>query len=152
MSASRPEGLSRNDALSRSRALLGRWGEEYVRAHLLRCGYEVEATRWSRAPLGELDLVVAKGPLLCFVEVRTRLLPALEAKNWVEPAESVSVRKQRCIARTAEAYLLERRGARRDYLRFDIAAIWARGRHEDASYQSASFNYIENAFQVPWAF
>ena len=157
MRATQPEGGSQSDARqealpSRCREALGRWGEEHIRAHLISRGYEIEAARWARAPLGELDLVAAKGPLLCFVEVRTRLCPPRGVKNWVEPAESVSLRKQRRLARTAEAYLLARRGARRDYLRFDVAALWALRLHGEGGYEPASLHYIEDAFQVPWAF
>jgi putative endonuclease len=60
-------------------------------------GYRTIARRW-KSPVGEIDLVVRRGRLIAFVEVKAR-------KALAEAAESVLLRQRRRIVAAAEAWL-----------------------------------------------
>ncbi|HEX8294118.1 MAG TPA: YraN family protein, partial [Pyrinomonadaceae bacterium] len=65
----------------------------------------------------EIDLVAYEGPVLCFVEVKTR------ASDWfAAPEANVDLRKQRQVTRAARAYrrLLGLKGAPH---RYDVVAV-----------------------------
>lgn len=98
------------------RQLLGLEGERLAIAFLTSCGWSVEAHRFK---LGrhDLDLVIRKGSIVAFVEVKTR-----RSGNCGTAAESVSRRKQRDIARVASVWVL-RQGRPGDVYRFDLVAI-----------------------------
>jgi putative endonuclease len=71
---------------------------EYVAAIFLGAkGYRTIARRW-KSPVGEIDLVVKRGRLIAFVEVKAR-------KALDEAAESVLLRQRRRIVAAAEAWL-----------------------------------------------
>jgi putative endonuclease len=87
---------------------LGKIGETYAAAHLEQHGYVLVAANFT-LPVGrnrrdaivtaELDLVAYDGPVLCFVEVKTR------KSEWFAPAEAnVDRHKRRQIARAAREY------------------------------------------------
>jgi putative endonuclease len=60
-------------------------------------GYRTIARRW-KSSVGEIDLVVKRGRLIVFVEVKAR-------KGLDQAAESVQVRQRRRIVAAAEAWL-----------------------------------------------
>jgi putative endonuclease len=60
-------------------------------------GYRTIARRW-KSPVGEIDLVVKRGGLIAFVEVKAR-------KALDQAAESVLLRQRRRIVAAAEAWL-----------------------------------------------
>ena len=96
---------------------LGRDGEN-VAAHVYRRdGYTVVATNW-RCPRGELDLIVSKGGVMVFVEVKTR-----SSDRYGSPAEAVGLHKQRKVKEVASAFLREHVGPRPAEIRFDVAAV-----------------------------
>jgi putative endonuclease len=76
---------------------LGMSAEARAAFYLAAKGYRTLAKRW-RSPVGELDLVVKRGKLIVFVEVKAR--PRLE-----EAAEAVLPRQRRRIVAAAEAWL-----------------------------------------------
>jgi putative endonuclease len=87
---------------------LGRRGETLAVAHLEQAGYQIVAANFS-LPVGrnrrdvvvnaELDIVAYDGPVLCFVEVKTRA-----SDEFASPQVNVDLRKRRQIARAALAY------------------------------------------------
>lgn len=99
-----------------ARQLLGLRGEQIAIAFLTSCGWSVEAHRFK---LGrhDLDLVIRKGSMVAFVEVKAR-----RSRSCGTAVESVSRRKQRDIARVASVWLL-RYGRPNDEYRFDVVAI-----------------------------
>ncbi len=100
-------------AKSRSHLELGADGEARAAAHLLARGYRITA-RNVRAGGVEMDLIVRRGRVLAFVEVKTRRTRAFGA-----PEESVDARKRARLIRGAAAWLREHRvGAAR--VRFDV--------------------------------
>lgn len=105
---------------------LGRRGEELAAAYLQQAGYRLVASNFT-VPVGrnrndalitvEIDLVAYEGPVLCFIEVKTR------TSDWfAAPSASVDLRKQRQITRAARAY---RRmlGLIDEVYRFDVVSV-----------------------------
>lgn len=86
---------------------------EAAAAWLLRAkGYRVLARRF-RSPVGEIDLIVTRGRLIAFVEVKVR-------PTFAAGAEAVTPNAQRRIARAASAWLAAHPAfADRDF-RFDV--------------------------------
>jgi len=99
------------------RQALGRFGERLARLHYSHLGYEVLDRRF-RVREGELDLVVRRGPIMAFVEVKTR-----RGTAWGDPAEAVTRAKLRRMRLVARRYLarMGARGASR--FRFDVVAV-----------------------------
>ncbi len=105
---------------------LGRRGERLAAEYLRARGYELVASNF-RTSVGrnrrgavvqnEIDLVAYDGPVLCFVEVKTR------RSDWfAAPEANVDLRKQRQVTRAARAYrrLLGLQGAPH---RYDVVAV-----------------------------
>ena len=78
-------------------------GETYAYWYLRRHGYVLIARNY-RAPgvKGEIDLVGYDGPVLAFVEVKTR---RTEKAGDLLPEENVTAGKQRALARMARQFL-----------------------------------------------
>ncbi|HTS71818.1 MAG TPA: YraN family protein [Terriglobia bacterium] len=96
----------------------GRRGEMLAYWYLRQNGYTIVArNRPARSGAGELDLVGWDGPVLSFVEVKTR------TTAYAGPPEAaVSRAKQKRIARAANEYLRRLRRKPVSY-RFDVAAV-----------------------------
>jgi putative endonuclease len=98
------------------RVALGRAGEhqaaEWYRAH----SYAVLERNW-RCPLGEVDLICARGRTLVVCEVKTRT-----RTTHGHPLEAVTPAKQRRLRRLAAAYLSSKPG-RWSEIRFDVATL-----------------------------
>ena len=82
------------------RKATGARGEMIAGAYLRRKGFAIRATNW-RCRLGEIDIVAQEGPVLVFVEVRTRSSARLGT-----PEESITPAKRRRLADLAQIYLL----------------------------------------------
>ncbi len=81
------------------RQALGRLGEQLAATHLEAEGYQIAARNW-RTRWGEIDIIAMRGDWLVVVEVRTR-----RGKAMGTPEESVTLAKQRRLARLGEAYV-----------------------------------------------
>ena len=86
--------------------------------------YRVLARNW-RCSSGELDLIVGRGDILVFSEVKTRLPTSF---GW--PAETVDHRRQVRFRSTAAAWLrstaaawLRSAGTRPTEIRFDVVSV-----------------------------
>ncbi len=99
------------------RAERGRAGEEAALRAYERRGFHAVARNW-RCAIGELDLVVERGDLLVFSEVKTRT-----GAGFGGGYEAVTHEKRRKLRRLAEVFLLAERPAH-DRLRFDVASVW----------------------------
>ncbi|MXU64475.1 YraN family protein [Oceanomicrobium pacificus] len=82
-------------------------------------GYRREAARWHGGG-GEIDLIVSRGPLLVFVEVKAR-------RSLRKAANALTAAQKRRILRAAQAYLTQR-DADPDEIRFDLVAVDPSGR------------------------
>jgi putative endonuclease len=109
-------------------------GEDAVAEWYARAGYELLDRNWRRRD-GEIDLVVVRGGVLVFCEVKTRRGTAFGA-----PFEAVTVAKQRRLRTLALRWLAEHPAQRAPQLRFDVASVLAeRGK-------DAVIDVIEAAF------
>lgn len=103
-------------------------GETYAYWYLRRHGYTMVARNYLGPDIkGEIDMVGYDGPVLAFVEVKTRSAPKPGNSDAGRPApeEAVNGEKRRNLARVARQFIRSRRleSAPR---RFDILAIEAR--------------------------
>jgi putative endonuclease len=108
--------LEERDVDGGARAALGRAGEEAALQVYLRNGFRLIARNW-RCGLGELDLVVRRGRLLVFCEVKTRSTIALGGGY-----EAVTWSKRRRLRRLAEAFVSQT-PVRPAATRFDVASV-----------------------------
>ncbi|MER3402974.1 MAG: YraN family protein [Armatimonadota bacterium] len=112
---------------------LGRWGEECAMRHLQAQGYQVVARNW-RTREGEIDLIVQKGLLLVFVEVKTR-----RSVRFGAGEESVDTRKQARLAQLAQHYLDAHPQLTFTACRFDVVVV-------DLTHSPPQIRHYENAF------
>jgi len=96
----------------------GARGETLAFWYLRQAGYTIVArNRRARSGAGEIDLIGWDGPVLSFVEIKTRT-----SDEAGPPEAAVSKAKQRRIARAAQEYL--RRLTRKPLsYRFDVASV-----------------------------
>jgi putative endonuclease len=108
---------------------LGLSAETRAAALLLAKRFRIVARRW-RSPVGEIDLIVRRGRLLVFVEVKAR-------HQFDAAAEAVTARQQRRIAAAAAAWLASHADDRDRDLRFDavLVAPWRVPRHIPAAFE-----------------
>ena len=117
------------------RRTLGARGEDCAAAWLARRGYRVLA-RNVRADGVEMDLVVARGRTIAFVEVKTRA-----SRNAGAPEDAVDARKRARLVRGAVAWLRANR-VRGRRIRFDVVSVEPdasgalRARHRPAAFDA----------------
>jgi putative endonuclease len=96
---------------------LGDEAERRARRHYRLRGYRIlDANAWAGGH--ELDLVVRRGRRLVFCEVKRKA-----GSGFGEPAEMVTVEKQRRVRRAAAAWLAARPELRALEVRFDVVAV-----------------------------
>ena len=98
------------------RHVLGVRGEQDVLAYLVSLGWHVEAHRF-RAGRHDIDLVIRRGTLVAFVEVKTR-----SSGEFGSGVESVGWKKRKALA-WAAAVWVARHGQPGDRYRFDVVTI-----------------------------
>ena len=118
MSEPRPGAQRVPMSVSHSPHALGRFGEAYARAYLVRNGWTVLEQNY-RFGRREVDLVVRRGGLVAFVEVKTR-----SGVGYGAPEDAVTRLKRREIEAVAGAYLWRQRLDDID-VRFDVVAVVA---------------------------
>jgi putative endonuclease len=100
---------------------LGRRGEEEAARYLQREGWTI-LERNARIGRCEVDLIVARGMVLAFVEVKSR-----SGIGFGAPLDSITPRKMRHIARVAAGWIRERGLPPGTEIRFDaVGVLWAR--------------------------
>lgn len=98
------------------RQVRGLEGERLALAYLTSCGWSIEAHRW-KLGRNDIDLIVRRGELVAFVEVKSR-----RGISCGTPLEAIPRRKQSIIGRVAAIWAL-RFGRRGDVFRFDAIAV-----------------------------
>ncbi len=108
-----------------ARPQLGRDGEDLAARFYERRGFRVVERNYRSGRRGEIDLIVCRGSLVVFCEVKAR-----GDDRWGLPAEAVDRAKQARLRRLAAAWLSERRPGPVE-LRFDVVSVIVRdGRRE----------------------
>jgi len=108
----------RRDRQAAERRKAQRWGHvsEYLAAlYLLAKGYRVLAIRY-RTRLGEIDLIVRKGDLVVFVEVKARV-------GEQAAVDAVGFTTQKRIRAASDLWLSKRKDAARLSRRYDVVAV-----------------------------
>lgn len=117
---------------------LGRWGEHHAARFLERRGWRVLCRNY-RFGRREVDLVVRRGELLVFVEVKTRA-----GEGFGDPTEAITWRKRREIEAVA-AHFLATRGMTEMAVRFDAVAVTLL-----AGRQEARVEHVPDAWRPGW--
>jgi putative endonuclease len=107
-------------------------GEEQAIRYLLSRGWSLVAHRF-RMGRTEIDLVVRRGDLVAFVEVKAR-----RGGAFGSPMEAVTGSKRREIVKAARAWV-ERHGRPSDIYRFDCIGL-----------VDGKLDHLEDAFRPGW--
>ena len=99
-----------------TRPAVGRLGEEVAARLFEERGFAVVERNY-RCRAGEIDLVLRKGRLVVFCEVKART-----SAYWGEPSEAVGALKQQRLRRLAAMWLAARRPGRVE-IRFDVVSV-----------------------------
>ena len=111
-------------------------GEDAAFFYLLRKGYTVVARRWSSGNRpGDLDLIAWHGPMLCFIEVKTRT-----AHDFAPAEARVDSRKRHILRRLARQYARQLPQETFPPVRFDVLSVYL------VPGQEKEFVHLENAF------
>ncbi|MBT8489198.1 MAG: YraN family protein [Gemmatimonadetes bacterium] len=134
-SPSKPADRTRPDVVPFPPHDLGAWGETTAARRLVSDGWAIVERNlcWGRR---EIDLVVRRGSLLAFVEVKTR-----SCAGFGGPEGAVTWKKRREIEAVARAYLARHPGLDLD-IRFDVIAIVC-----DVRRRVLSYVHIEGAWR-----
>jgi len=117
-------GESQRAAKERARRT-GVSGETYAYWYLRRHGYVFVARNYTAPGIkGEIDLIGYDGPVLAFVEVKTRTADE-QGELLGKPEDAVNADKRRALARMARQFLAER-GMSEAQCRFDVVGIESR--------------------------
>lgn len=111
---------------------VGNDGEERALKYLVSNGYELLCKNW-RTRSGEIDIIVKKGDVIVFVEVKCFPNGNMELLSKV-----LNKDKQNRIIKTSKRFLLNNRQYSNSYIRFDVIVIDMPG--------FSSVYHIENAY------
>jgi putative endonuclease len=142
--------LGRLDTLARLRGrdaklpahlTLGIDGEDAVFFYLRRKGYTVVARRWSSGDVpGDVDLIAWNGPVLCFIEVKTR-----SARTITPPEVAVNANKREILRRLAHRYVRQLPQKTAPPVRFDVVSVYlVPGRQSEFEHYEAAFGWNED--------
>jgi putative endonuclease len=111
-------------------------GETAAFLRLRRTGYTVVARRWSSGDRpGDVDLIAWQGPMLCFVEVKTR------TARDAAPAEiAIDAHKRATLRRLAQQYIRQLPEEAAPPVRFDVLSVYL------VPGEKKQFVHFENAF------
>ena len=117
-------------------------GEDAAFFYLRRSGYIVVARRWSsgNAP-GDIDLIAWQGPMLCFVEVKTRTSHDIAAAEI-----AVDSHKRHVLRRLARQYIRQLPQETAPPTRFDIVSVYLiPGKEKEFVHFEGAFGWTEGA-------
>jgi len=112
----------------------GRYGEDLALSHLRSLGYQIIAQNYFSS-YGEIDIIAKQKNLLIFIEVKSR------SSSFEAAFSSVSVSKQKKLAKTAMQFLSRNKLYEEMFTRFDVIAIV---KHKSGEYQ---LKHMKDAFQ-----
>jgi putative endonuclease len=115
-------------------------GEDATFFYLRRKGYTVVARRWSAGNLpGDIDLIAWQGPMLCFIEVKTR------TAHDATPAEvAVDSHKRDTLRRLARRYVRQLPQKTAPPVRFDVVSVYlVAGREKEFVHFEGNFGWSD---------
>jgi putative endonuclease len=120
--------------------LTGIEGEDAAFFYLRRKGYTVVARRWSAGNLpGDIDLIAWQGPMLCFVEVKTRTAHDIAAAEV-----AVDSHKRNVLRRLARQYVRQLPQETAPPVRFDVISVYlVPGQQKEFVHFEGSFRWSE---------
>lgn len=117
----------------------GLWGERIAARHLIESGYKIIGRRIRSGRHGEIDIIVVRGNVLAFIEVKTRA-----TEQYGRPGAAVDGAKKRTLC-DAAAKWLRRAGYPDCIYRFDIIEVVGTEKGEGAPI----VRHLEDAFRFP---
>jgi len=117
-------------------------GEDAALFHLQRKGYTIVARRCSSGDVpGDVDLIAWHGPMLCFIEVKTR------TAHDLTPAETaVDEHKRRILRRLARRYVRQLPQQAAPPIRFDVVSVYlVPEREKEFQHFEGSFGWDDNS-------
>ncbi len=111
---------------------VGKQGEDMAADWLTERGFEILYRNW-RFKYHEIDMIARKGKFLHFIEVKTRIAPAMG-----HPEDSVTRKKFRHLKNAADEFLFQNPG--HPWIQYDILAITLE------KYGKATFFLLEDVF------
>ena len=123
--------------------VIGIEGEDAVLFYLQRKGYTVVARRWSSGDVpGDVDLIAWDGPMLCFIEVKTR------TAHDLTPAEvAVDEHKRHVLRRLARRYVQQLPQKTAPPVRFDVVSVYlVPGQQREFQHFEGSFSWDRSRF------
>lgn len=97
---------------------LGTQGEDMALQVYLQHGYRLVTRNWHFHRMGEIDLILTKGDLLVFCEVKLRKDP-----SFVEASLSVGPVKRNRICKLSRCFLMQRSEFDDYNVRYDICEV-----------------------------
>lgn len=122
-------------------------GEDAAFFYLRRKGYTVVARRWSSGyQRGDLDLIAWQGPMLCFVEVKTRTAHDLTAAEVAVDAD-----KRTILRKLARHYVAQLPMKASPPARFDILSVYlVPGKEKEFVHFEGAFGWREESQWDRW--
>ena len=122
-------------------------GEDAAFFYLRRNGYVVVARRWSsHLQRGDLDLIAWQGPVLCFVEVKTRT-----AHDMAAAEVAVDSAKRNALRKLARHYVRQLPTPTTPPIRFDILSVYLiPGKAKEFVHFEAAFGWNEGRAWDRW--
>ncbi|TSC97875.1 MAG: putative endonuclease [Parcubacteria group bacterium Greene1014_47] len=117
---------------------IGKLGEEIARAYLEKNGYKIVEQNW-RTKRGEIDIIVKKGDVLVFVEVRTKV-----GEQFGSPEDTLTHEKKRRLLWNAKAYVANKKY--KGLYRVDALCIVLKG---DGTEIPQRLSYHESIVETP---
>jgi putative endonuclease len=114
-------------------------GEDAAMFYLQRKGFTIVARRWSSGDVpGDVDLIAWDGPMLCFIEVKTRT-----ARDLTPAETAIDDHKRNVLRRLARRYMRQLPQTASPPARFDVVSVYL------VPGQEREFQHFEASF--PWA-
>ena len=115
-------------------------GEDAALFYLQRKGFTIVARRWSSGDVpGDVDLIAWDGPMLCFVEVKTRT-----ARDLTPAETAIDDHKRNVLRRLARRYVRQLPQISAPPVRFDVVSVYlVPGQEPEFQHFEASFPWTE---------
>jgi putative endonuclease len=128
---------SRGASAMAAHLVVGLDGEDAAFFYLKRKGYTIVARRWSSGDVpGDIDLIAWDGPMLCFVEVKTRT-----ARDLTPAETAVNDHKRNVLRRLARRYIRQLPQKIAPPTRFDVVSVYlVPGEEREFQHFEASFS------------